>query len=181
MSNTIKIKDMIKGAKLPERSVMICMNSDLTAEMEVLERKLADLQRTSGAASLAGDPSKPVAAEIMALRERMLEHSIEFRFRALPRTGFSKLLAEHAPREGNLGDRALGANEETFFAAMVRACAVAPELDDEDWENLLGDEGVLSSAQFDLLSNTAWMVNRRDVDVPFSHDASQILQTSEAE
>lgn len=178
MSN---VKDLIKGAKLPERSVMICMDTGMTAELEVLERKLADVDRTPGADSLAGDPRRPIAEAIKAIEAQMREHSIEFRFRALPRMRFTKLITEHPPREGNRGDAMLGANEDTLFAALVRECTVAPELDAEDWDNLLGAEGVLSSAQFDLLSNTAWAVNRRDVDVPFSPNASRILQTSEDE
>jgi hypothetical protein len=169
---------MIKGAKLPERSVMICLDQGLTAEMEILERKLADVQKDPSAGSLAGDPAKVVAREIEALRATMLEHSAEFRFRALPRMKFSAMVAAHAPRDIP-GDQALGVNEETMFVDLIRACTVSPELDDEDWTRLLGEDGVLSSAQFDLLANTAWMVNRRDVDVPFSRNALRTLQISE--
>ncbi len=175
------VKDLIKEAKLPERSVMICMDTGLTADKEVLERKLADLDRTALHNSLAGDPRIVVAAEIRELEERMLEHSIEFRIRALPRLRFSKLITEHPPREGVSGDQALGYNEETLFSALVKTCTVSPELDEEDWDRLIGVEGVLSSAQFDTLSAAAWTVNRRDVDVPFSPAASRHLRTSEDE
>jgi hypothetical protein len=44
-------------------------------------------------------------------------------------------------------------------------------LDEEDWVGLLGDDendGILSEAQFDKLSLTAFNLNERDVDVPFS-------------
>ena len=84
-------------------------------------------------------------------------------------------MAEHPPREDNQTDRALGLNQDTFFDAAIRACAVEPALDKADWDAL--DE-VLSDAQWNTLANAAWAVNARDVDVPFSQRASRILARS---
>jgi len=46
--------------------------------------------------------------------------------------------------------------------------------DDEDWAAL---DQSLTSRQFDDLSDAAWSLNRREVDVPFSRAASRILRS----
>ena len=118
------------------------------------------------------------------MREEMLADSVEFRFRALPRLAYTQLLREHKPRDDDEFDKAQGFNADTFFEAIIRACLVEPELDDEDWLALLGDgtvknPGVLSSAQFDKLADCAYSVNRRDVNVPFLQAAWQPQPISE--
>lgn len=173
-------KDLIKAASLPERSISLCLDQGLQAQVEELDRRL-DAPATD-APSMAGDPKTKIAQEIMALTALMGEHSITFRMRALPRRKFTALMASHPPREGNNGDRMLGFNEDTLFDALIRACVAAPDdLDEEDWAGLIGEDGVLSSAQYEQLSDAAWAVNRRDVDVPFSRAASLLQRTSEPE
>lgn len=173
------VKDLIAGAKLPERSVAVCLQADLTAQMQDLERQLADAERerNAGAGSLAsGSPSRRISQEIEALHEEMLAHTLEFRVRALPRHQFTALRKSHPPREGNTYDQAAETNLETMTEALVRACVVEPELDAEDWANL--DERI-SDAQWQQLANAAWAVCARDTAVPFSRSASRILQTSD--
>jgi hypothetical protein len=175
------VKELIAGAKLPERSVSVCLHADLTAQMGGLERQLAvaEGERAAGAGSLAsGSRSRVISEQINALREVMLEHTLEFRVRALPRHRFTALRKEHPPREGNAFDAAAETNLETLTEALVRACVVEPELDDADWAAL--DEN-FSDAQWQLLANAAWAVCARDVAVPFSRSASRILQTSDDE
>jgi hypothetical protein len=71
----------------------------------------------------------------------------------------------------------------------VRRCLVDPVLTAEQWRTLLGDpddvrakliaegkadevrDGVLTDRQFGAMSDAAWSLNRRDVDVPFSSAA----------
>lgn len=189
MSDT-SIKEMIKSAKLPERSATICLDRSLNREMEVLERQLADLARRPSTASFEGDPATAIAHQIVALQDRMAKHTVEFWFRALPRTKYTTLVKAHPPRKDDEIDEGNGFNVDTFFAALARVCCYEPQLDVEDWDNLFGrdpdpavagDEGVdpiLSSAQYDTIVNTAWAANRRDVDVPFSQAASRHLRTS---
>lgn len=175
------VKDLIAGAKLPERSVAVCLHPDLTAQMQDLERQLdvAERERLAGAGSLAsGSQSRVISEQVNALRDQMLEHTLEFRVRALPRHQFTALRKEHPPREGNAFDTAAETNLETLTEALVRACVVEPVLDADDWAAL--DEN-LSDAQWQLLANAAWAVCARDVAVPFSRSASRILQTSDDE
>ncbi|HEX6873684.1 MAG TPA: hypothetical protein VF163_21505 [Micromonosporaceae bacterium] len=173
------VKGILAAAKLAERSVPLCLQPDLVAELQRLERDLADAERVEKASgSLGGGETHVLAERIQALREQMAEHTVELVVRALPRLQWRDLLAAHPPREGNDADKALGVNEDTFFDALVRLCTVSPQLDGDDWGRL---EQVLSDGQWSALTNAAWAVNARDVDVPFSPRASRILASSATE
>jgi hypothetical protein len=171
-------KALIKASALPERSVAICMNPELFAQMQELERDLraAEAGREAAGASLSsGGPARELAEQFEAVRLEMLEHTLTFRLRALPRRKFTALQAEFPPREGNTADAVAGTNIEALSEAMVRRCLFEPELDDEDWQIL---DDTMSDGQWQLLANAAWAINARDVDVPFSRVASRILQAS---
>jgi len=171
-------KALIKASALPERSVAICMNAQLFARMQELERDLraAESEREAAGASLAsGGPARELAEQFEAIRLEMVEHTLTFRLRALPRRKFTAAQAEFPPREGNAFDGAAGTNIEALGEALVRRCVFEPDLDEEDWQIL--DE-TLSDGQWQLLANAAWAINARDVDVPFSRTASRILQAS---
>jgi hypothetical protein len=178
-------KARLKAAKLPERTVSICLRGDLVAEFEELERQLAEAIRTP-ATSLEGDGSGPIAERMEELRRQMLEDTTPFRLRAMPKPRWRAFVGEHPPRKGDDGeiddrDRIIGVNVDTFYTALIRASVVEPALDDEDWEALLGDDGVLTSRQFDDLADAAWGLNRREVDVPFSPAASRMTRGSGTE
>jgi hypothetical protein len=180
-------KKLLSEAKLPERSVQVCLRPDLAAEYEQAERELEQTQENP-VNSLAGDPRVPqLLSRMDGLREEMRGHTRTFLFRALPRRAWRELVAEHPPRQtveedGTIGvnqmDRTLGINGETFFDAIIRRCLVSPELDEEDWE-VLSDK--LTDRQFDLLSDAAWSVNRGEFDIPFSRLASRLSQASATE
>lgn len=180
---TTNIKDLLRAAKLPERSVPVCLQADLVAEHEAAERELGKARDRPGKRLDSGDRVRELSERIAALEEQMAEHTIEFRLRALPRPSWKSLLAQHSPRKADDGsvderDRYIGVNVETFFDALVRVCVVEPEMDEDDWRLLLDEK--LTDRQFDELSDAAWGLNRRDVDVPFSRAASKTL-TSEPE
>jgi len=203
--STLKnFKAMIAEARPSERSVPICLRGDLVADHQAAVREL-DRAEKAPADSLAGSGTRELAERITALEDQMLENSITFRIRGVPRTKFHALIGEHPPRrdpETNEiidRDRATMVNFEAFFNALLKACTVEPELDDEDWLNLLGHtederakleaegraadivEGSLSQPQWDKLTDAAWFVNGKDVDIPFSHAASRMRQASGAE
>lgn len=178
------IKSLIRGAKLPERTVPICLRADLVAEIEAAERDLTEAQRAPRDSLAAGSRVRELAERIEALRERMQEHTISFRLRALPRPRWRELIAEHPPRKGEDGsvderDKYIGVDTSTFYEAMIRACVVEPELDDDDWRILLEDS--LTDRQFDELATAAWALNRHEVDIPFSLAASRVIRSSEPE
>lgn len=183
-----EIKALIAGARRPERVVPIPMRGDLMAEIGLLEVRLAELQAAAAgpAASLSGSAeARQVAEHLEQLRAQMQESCIEFRVRGLARTRakgrgsaaptWDELVEANPPREGNVKDREAGVNMDEFHEQLLRACLVDPVLDDDDWAALLE---ALTDGTYSTLVGHCYGVNQRDVDVPFSFAASQILGTS---
>jgi uncharacterized small protein (DUF1192 family) len=178
--STTDFRALLKGAKLPERSVPVCLRGDLAADHETAERELEQAQNSS-ADSLAGSGVGELVERIEALQAEMQQHTYDFRLRALPRPEFRALMASHPPRQLDDGgldqdDASVGWNQATFTDALIRACTVDPLLDDTEWTDLLGSK--LTDRQYVDLSNAAWFVNRGEVDVPFSRAASRAKRTS---
>ena len=174
-------KSMLAEAALPETTVQICLRGDLVAEHELAEREL-EKALVRAVDSLAGNGAAEIAERIEGLEEQMREHTYDFRLRALRRPQWRALVEAHPPRRGEDNeilpqDRML-VNSETFFDAMIRACLVDPDLSDEEWRQL---NDALTDKQYDQLSDAAWALNRREVDVPFSLAASRMRRTSAGE
>lgn len=193
-----RAKDLIRAAKLPETVVPVCLQADLVAEFEAAERELEMQQRVPRITLAGSGREREISERIEALRQQMLDHTIDFRLRAMPREVWREFVAQHPPRKGDDGkpvesDKYIGLNVDTFFVSLVRQSVIEPELDAEDWRGLLGDDkqerarraaagepaapGVLTDRQFDDLQNAAWKLNRHEVDVPFSLAASRILRS----
>lgn len=175
-------KAMLAEAKLPETTVMICLRGDLAADHEAAERELEQAEK-QGSDSLAGSGAAEIADRIEALEAEMREHTYEFRMRALPRKDWRALVAQHPPRRGEDNeliepDKYIGVNGESFYDAIIRACLVDPELTDDEFEQLVG---AVTDRQYDDLSDAAWGLNRREVDIPFSRAASRMKRDSAAE
>lgn len=175
-------KDIMAGARLPERSVPICLRGDLVADHEAAERELKEAQKRS-ADSLAGNGTAEIAERIQALEAEMKDSIYDFRLRALSAPKFRAFKAERPSRLGDDGqvqkeDAVFGFNTETGFEPLLRLCVVDPELDDESWAQLME---ALTENQFDELAGAAWLLNRGDVDIPFSSDASRLIRDSAAE
>ncbi|HEY0700934.1 MAG TPA: hypothetical protein VGD43_24385 [Micromonospora sp.] len=177
-------RDKLKAARLPERTVDICLRGDLQAEWEDLHRQLAEAEAKAGADNRLNSASKrdvkAVAARIEAVEEEMRAETLVFRLRALSKRAWGDLLKKHPPRRNNDEDAVLGYNPDEFFPAAIRACTYSPDdLDDETWRELLDDR--LTEYQFGALQNAVMALNVRKVDVPNSRAASRILRTSESE
>jgi len=167
-------KAMLAEARLPERTVEVCLRGDLVAEHEQAERELEAAERKASN-SLAGDGVGPIVDRIEALEQQMREHVIVFTLRALPRSAWRSLLSDHPPRVGSDGqvvddDRHIELNVDTFYVDLVRRSIVDPEIDDEDWAALTDR---LTDKQFGDLAGAAWMLNRSEIDIPFSRAASR--------
>lgn len=198
-------KTMLAGAKLPEATVPICLRGDLAADHEAAERELDQAQRRP-ADSLAGTGAGALAEKIESLEAQMRDHTYEFRLRALPRPRWRALVAAHPPRKADDGsvvdsDR-IGVNAETFYDSIIivstvdpdmsvdvdayfEALLVAqstgsdlPELPRGDWNSLFE---ALTDRQYDELADASWGLNRREVDIPFSHAASRMRRATDAE
>jgi hypothetical protein len=174
-------RDRLKAAKLPERTVDLCLRGDLQAEFEDLERQLAQQVAADQAAGprLNSSPAaRRIAKQIEDLRERMREETIILRMRALTRRAWGELQKQHPPRKDEADDEQLGFNPDTFIPAAIKACTYEPsDLDDETWDELLDER--ITEQQFVALQNTMMALNVRPVSVPNSYAASRLLQGSE--
>lgn len=175
-------KSMLAEAALPETVVPVCLRGDLAADHELAERELEQAQQQA-ADSLAGNGAAEIVERIEGLEAQMRERTYDFRLRALSKPGFRALVKDHPPRRDADDkvveeDKYIGVDSTTFFDAMIRACLVDPELNDEEWAAL---NEALTDRQYADLSDAAWGLNRHEVDVPFSRAASRMKRDSSAE
>lgn len=175
------VKEKIAGAKLPETTVSICLRADLVAQFEQIDRQYAAAKAAGqDMLNVGAAERRALAAQLEALATQMREDTIEFRLRGMGRHAWDRLIAAHPKRPGVDADEQLGLNAATFWPALLRASVVDPDLDEQDWADLIeGDK--LTDHQWSELCDAAWGLNRRDVSVPFSRAASAILALSESE
>jgi hypothetical protein len=165
--------DLIKGVRLSEAHVPLCLRGDLLASQAELERKLAEAyQRDQGNSLASGGNARVVAEELEAVLAEISENTHLFRFRALPRPEFRDLQEAHPPRPDNDMDRAIGGNMETLTAPLIQACCIDPVMTLEQVQGLLE---VLSDGQTMDLFGCAITLNRSRVDLPKFETASAIL------
>lgn len=180
MSSKSSFKTKLAGAKLPERTVEICLRGDLVAEHEEAERQLEQAEKRP-ADSLAGSGTGELVERIEALEAQMREETETFTLRALPhrrsarddRPTHTELKKAHPPRreDGEIIDAdEVGYNVDSFNEALVKLCTVDPVLDADDWAELFA---VISEGQFAVLAMASIFLNRGDINVPFSHAASK--------
>ena len=175
----MNIKERLATAKLPERSVQVCLRGDLAAEFDDLEAKLKKARAAEGGRRLAskGDAAQ-IAEQIRDLEDRMSEEMLTVRVRALPRAEWNRVMLQHPPaKDASEGDKAMGVNFEAFMSDVMPRCIVDPDLDEDDWARL---NDVLSSADYGKILDAVWAVNRSEVDVPKSRLASLVMAESAA-
>lgn len=166
----------LAAAKMPERTVDLCLRGDLQALFESLESELRE-SRAAGTAvdSLAGDPhARELAEQITALQDDMAAHTVTLTVRGITNPHWNKLVADCPVRDGNSTDRALGYDVDKFFPLLVKTCLL--DVTDEQWQKLYA---TISAGQFEALSDASLAVSRRRVDVPKSLLASEVLRISE--
>jgi hypothetical protein len=176
---TADFTTLLKGAKLPERTVDVCLRGDLRTEFEALERELEQAQQRA-ADSLAGPGTDDLVARIEAVQAEMREHTYRFVLRAMPKPAWRGLIADHPPRRDPDGtivdeDRIMEINVGTFWDDLIRRSIIDPVLDDDAWTQL---QDALTDYQFSELGAAAWGLNRSEVDVPFSHVVSKMRRDS---
>lgn len=166
----------VKAATRPETSVAIPTAGHLIADHEDLDRQLEELLRNAPK-SLAGPPpeAREVAERIAEVEAGIGASVVDFRVRAMGKTAWRKLVAEHAPRPDNEADLRAGHNVETFAEVATRKCVIEPAMDQATWDDFIDN---LSDGGYEQLTDAMWKVNRSSVSVPFSRAASRILTGS---
>lgn len=168
------VKERIRTAGPTTKTVPVWLGADMDL-VEQYEAAKAELEDVKPAKTLDGSGGKAeVEARIATLRKRLEEFRVDFRLRGLGDRRYERLVAEHPPRkteDGSVNPKDnLGWDRTTFPAALVRAAVVEPELDDEDWRLLLGDDdqdGQLTGGQFDDLAAAAFKLSQHPIDVSF--------------
>lgn len=173
MQDIEKIRALVKSQARPEKVVTLVLRADLQQQIEELEKKLIEIRAADSEGTLAGNTdAAPVADEINALIEEAKDSTIDVLLRALPRKQWSDLVTKNPPKsEEYLYDAAGLMND------AIPACWVSPELDAETRDALLDG---LTQGQWDRLSEATQMLNRGDVNVPFSALATRVHQGSGA-
>lgn len=175
-------KDKIAAAKLPERTVDICLRGDLQADWEDLRRQIVALEAEAQADdrlnSAARKQQRDLAVRLEELEAEMRDQTIVFRLRALPRKQWDALMKEHPPRSDNDEDTYLGYNPDTFMSAAIQACTYSPDdLDAATWDDLFDNR--LTRQQFAELQDAMMALNVRKVSIPNSRAVSRILKASD--
>jgi hypothetical protein len=187
MAKQLSIKERIRQSAPVTKPVTVWLGADmgLVEEYEEIEAELKNLRPND---SLAGDGGGPLRDRLAELRQELDQFAVVFRLRGLDDGHYESLLSQHPPRRKDDGvdprDLRFGWNIATFPAALVRASTVEPELDDEDWRLLIGQEGVpgkLTAGQLDELAGVAFRLSKHPVDVPFSSAASPSRPSSAKE
>lgn len=175
MSNTRKtnpdLAALLSTARLPERTVELCLRGDLQAEWEDLQRRLEQAKRDAPERTSLADapPGAELEQQIRTLEETMADAVLTARLRAVNRKTFRDMALIHPPRPDDKRDQIYGFNIETFNTDLVRACWAEPQLDETQWAQLMD---VLTPGQWRLLADTCEVLNHSPVDVPFSSSAS---------
>jgi hypothetical protein len=181
-----RITDLIHGATLAEDSAPLCLNGSIQREYEDALREVDRLEAEAeqprrGKRLGQGSGLTEARAALDEIAGRMAPYILRLKLRAVSDEEFNRLKALHPPRneggEPHKGDQLFGANSETFLPALLRASIVGAEEDDHveaidpaDLDLLLSKK--LSFGQRAALTDKAWNLNRRTVDIPFSHAAS---------
>lgn len=155
--------------RLAEDWYEVSLRPDLQAAFEeaysdYLESKTADAQRTGTVGAGAVSPEtvrRKKKAE--RIRQQIIDASVRFVFRGLPRDEFRALCDEHPPRDGNQYDVYMGYDRQAVSDALVRTCLVDPVFDDASWAELLT---IIGAGQWDKLREKAESVNGAVVQAP---------------
>lgn len=173
----LDIDEVIAGAKLPERTLPLCLRGDLQAEWEDLERKLTAEQDSTDDESLAGNPKvRELADRMAAIGQEMADHEVVFRVRGLNAKAYSDLISKHRLPEDRREESPDGLDWTTYPAGLIAACAIDPVMTVEQAGKL---SEAISDRQWDDLFQVAMAVNRSQVNIPFSLSASAIRASTE--
>ena len=161
--------DVVARVKPTRMTVAVCVDGDLSAEIERLEAELAkvDTDTISG--------GRKLAKRIADLREQAVDSQVEFTFQSIGRTAWADLIAKHPPDDKMLR---LGLDHDpgTFLPEAIAVSCVEPELTVEDVEALAEK---LNFSQFNLLRDACFVANTRSgLPGPLSSRASRVLQAS---
>jgi hypothetical protein len=122
------IDDIISSAKLPEKTIELCLRGDLQAQWEDLERQFQAVQEQDGDTLGGGAHARDLADRMAGVAEEMRSHQVTFLFRGLSHRAYSDLLKAHKAPEEKRDEAVDGLDWGTYPTALIAACAVDPAM-----------------------------------------------------
>lgn len=119
---------------------------------------------------------REIAEEHDAVVTEALERAVNVALVALDRKKWRKMIADHPPREGHAGDKAVGVNEEEFADELVPASVLKMQPEPDEGRAAFLDS--LSDAQFESLYLTAFTLNRGHRAAPKAGLLSELSRSS---
>lgn len=178
---------MALSMKRAERRVSLCLDGELFAKYEDAQDRLREARLKQSVDGRLNGPVAAIQKEEHELFEAQRKASVTFVVRALPRSAWDALVAEHKPRKDNEYDEDAGFNIATIFDAAMKheepttivrvtdSEGVVQDFKPSDWQ-ALSDE--MSRSQYVEFQNAVNMLNRGDNEIPFSHAAFKTSQGS---
>ena len=158
------IDSLLDGAVGSQDTMPVCLRGDLLDEYTRAVAALNAARDQAGDSLDGGGDTPRLAQQVEQLRAQVKAATVPVVLRALPDPDWAPLLAEHPPQEGSDLDKLRGYGD-TFLPALVRACIHSPSMvDDQRWVKF---RRALSNATWSELTDRAWNINRKTVDVPF--------------
>lgn len=172
------------GTTRPTAVVNVVTNLDLLAEHQAAEEELERLNRAQSAADrLNSAYSKEIrqqAKVIQTLETQMHESTVCVKLKALKRTQYAEVTANHPPREDNDVDTAFGVNTDTFGDEIIPLSIV------DAWNKATGEKVAFTGedfaeeaeeftdAQYSEFVQAVLTINRGATSIPFSSNASAV-------
>jgi hypothetical protein len=168
----VDIAEILKKAKPPERVVELCLDADLAAEHDDLNRQLSESHRTGAATMAAAGEAATLARRIRDLEDRMQASVVTFRMRGLSAFRYQEWLEANPGRDG----KQERFNPVTAVVPLIAACCVDPAMTVDEAQQLVD---VLGTGQTDRLFGAALEATEGAGAVPFSVAASATLRATE--
>jgi hypothetical protein len=165
--------DIKKKASLPVRVVPLCLAGELVEEHAQLERQLAELKP---ATSLEGSGKQTILEALDAVRERMVDATVDFHLKALPARPWALFYSGMPARKEAESDEEWEPRIFAWQADMVSRVCVDPAMTADQVGELVD---IIHARSWSVLANAAFMVNMGGIDIPNSVAVSDLTPGTE--
>lgn len=167
----VKLADVTGHASGRTKSVPIVLDAAAAGEIAELETRLRTLRKDDDSVAAGGDEARGIEEQIEALRARAEESKVEFVLRSIGAEEWSRLFTKYPPGPDHR-KQGYDHDPDGFQVAVVHACLVEPEADDEADVRRL--RRVILAGDWGLLFMTARTLNEvPELSVPTSAAASE--------
>lgn len=159
----------------PRTATVTIFQGDYLDRIRDLERRAEAAREAAGRVRTLDEVPEylQIAKEHDALVAEAEESALHVKVKALRRSEWKALVAEHPPRDGNKSDNAVGVNEDTFKDALVPASIIEPA------DFSVDDLDELADVDFDRLYYAAFALNRAPGVGPKAGLASRMSQEND--